>query len=255
MHRSPSTSPTACFFTLIELLIVIAIIAILAGMLLPALQRAREKAREMSCVNNLRQVGIHFANYLDDNKEFLPWCNWQGSTTLSVWCAVFYPYIGISFTADMAASRKKANLICPSDEWSLAYDAAGIKGCKQTNTHSSYGYNRYLGQKIDVTSGSPTYFSTAERKYYQFPYKISSFKCLSQHLVLADYDRFKSNADPEKNGHYYVTPSSLMSRHKSQYTSPLMLAGNVQRIPVIGARNIKGLPWNPAMLPNPVSNY
>src|SRR5437868_14897620 len=80
-------------FTLIELLVVIAIMAILASLLLPALAKAKEKAKSTKCLSNEKQIALGYILYASDNSDFLPLAAHLGDAAPCQWFYEISPYL------------------------------------------------------------------------------------------------------------------------------------------------------------------
>src|SRR4051812_35148627 len=107
-------------FTLIELLVVIAIIAILAAILFPVFASAREKARQSSCANNMRQMGLAQMSYVEDYDSTMQ-PGYSGSVNVeTVWAELLYPY-----------TRNTNIFNCPSAKNPMLYPSAKLKATLQ----------------------------------------------------------------------------------------------------------------------------
>lgn len=159
-------------FTLIEVLVVVVIISILAGMLLPALGQSREKGREITCLNNLKQIGIAIDLYTHDWDEYTPAAyKWVGMSTVGVIYASLNNYLNYSEV-----------FWCPSSGNDRQWDGTGTIAKTEG---VSYGFNWY-GTQYDGSIGKWRGFFSSQQGAAGYSKNLIEVKAPEQLIAVAD---------------------------------------------------------------------
>ncbi|MEN8127566.1 MAG: type II secretion system protein [Planctomycetota bacterium] len=145
-------------FTLIELLVVIAIIALLLSVIMPSLNLAKQKARAVVCKSNLKQWGVMFTLYTQENNDsYMSACDKNGNST-GTWVIPLRPYYGSGSSKDIR--------LCPStsptksDPFLHAWTSAAFAEPGESDYASSYGINNWLYNPPNIGSSLPPWLKT-----------------------------------------------------------------------------------------------